>query len=279
MNRASRAKIAEDTLQILDAGRYRSPLGKSVEIAEALSYAKTNSQLYTPEQFDELRAQRRQVLKQAEPWETKFEVRNASTLEAARSLVTANPQAEVMALNFASAKNPGGGFRGGSRAQEESLARSSGLYPCIAQMTTMYETNKQFGSCLYTDHMIFSPKVPVIRDDEGELLEEPYLLSFLTAPAVNAGAVKQKETHLIEPTMLRRMEMLLSLAVVQQQQTLVLGAWGCGVFKNEPERVAGWFHKFLAGPEFQQAFRQVTFAVLDNSEEERFIGAFAEYFG
>jgi len=70
-------------------------------------------------------------------------------------------------LNFASAKNPGGGFLGGGSAQEESLARSSGLFPCINQMQQMYETNRAYRSCLYTDHMIYSPRVPVFRDDEG----------------------------------------------------------------------------------------------------------------
>src|SRR5262249_53317890 len=144
-----------------------------------------------------------------------------------------------------SAKYPGGGFLGGARAQEESLARSSGLYPCIAQMRGMYEANKQFGSCLYTDHMIYSPRVPVFRDDEGGLLAQPYAVSFLTAPAVNAGAVKEHERALVEPTMFARMEKLLSVAVVRRQHTLVLGAWGCGVFKNDTARVAQAFRRHL----------------------------------
>lgn len=278
MNRANRAKIATETLQILEIGCYTSPSGRTVSISDELCFAKENSKLFTPEMFDALRSQRRSILKGIQPQETTFDVVNCTTLAAARKWIEQEQTADVLALNFASAKNPGGGFRGGSEAQEESLARSSGLYPCIAQMSTMYETNRAYGSCLYTDHMIYSPRVPVIRDDESQLLEQPYLLSFITAPAVNAGAVKRKETHLIESTMLRRMEMLLSLAVVEKHQNVILGAWGCGVFKNEPENVADWFYRVLTGPEFQGAFRRVVFAVLDRSVEKRFVNAFEEKF-
>lgn len=111
----------------------------------------------------------------------------------------------MLALNFASARHPGGGFLGGSQAQEESLARASGLSPCLNQFQEMYDTNQRFSSCLYTDHMIYAPDVPVFRDDDDRLLEEPFLVSILTAPAVNAGAVRRNEPHHvqhIEPVML-----------------------------------------------------------------------------
>src|SRR6185437_10556724 len=96
----------------------------------------------------------------------------------------------VLALNFASARHPGGGFLKGSQAQEESLARASGLYACIAPLRGMYDANHRFRSCLYTDHLIYSPDVPVFRADNDSLLDHPYPVSFVTAPAVNAGAVR-----------------------------------------------------------------------------------------
>ena len=164
-------------------------------------------------------------------------------------------------------------------AQEESLARSSGLYACIGPMQGMYEANKAFGSCLYTDHMIYSPKVPVLRDDDGTLLEVPYPASFVTAPAVNAGAVKEHERPRVAPTMLGRMEKVLSLAVVHGHETLVLGAWGCGVFKNDTTAVARGFRHFLVESEtFRGAFRRVVFAVTDRSEERRFTSPFVAAF-
>jgi uncharacterized protein (TIGR02452 family) len=189
----------------------------------------------------------------------------------------------VLALNFASARHPGGGFLKGSQAQEESLARASGLYPCIAQLREMYDANARFPSCLYTDHMIYSPDVPVFRDDEDALLEHPYPLSFVTAPAVNVGALRRSEPEQmrqVEPVMLARMEMVLSLAVVHSHEVLVLGAWGCGVFANDPERVAGWFQSHLAGTgTFRRAFRKVVFAVFDRTETQSALRPFQRRFG
>lgn len=82
----------------------------------------------------------------------------------------------------------------------------------------MYSMNRNLGSSLYTDDMIYSPLVPVIRDDNDELLDRPFMISIITVPAVNAGAVRQKgkqeEIDLIESTMLTRTEKLLSVAVI-----------------------------------------------------------------
>lgn len=172
---------------------------------------------------------------------------------------------------------------GTRQAQEESLARATGLYPCISQMMAMYEKNRYYGSCLYLDDMIYSPQVPVIRDDNDELLNKAFLISILTAPAVNAGAVRNKgkkqEIKQIESTMLQRTEKLLSVAAVNNYQVLVLGAWGCGVFKNNPDDVARYFHYHLIeNPLFNGLFAKVVFAVLDKTKDESVINAFRKRF-
>ena len=101
--------------------------------------------------------------------------------------------ARVVALNFASAKNPGGGFLGGAKAQEEDLARSSALYACMRDQRAYYDANRHEPSLLYTDHMIYSPDVPFFRDDRLRFLEDPFLLSILTAPAPNAASNERRE--------------------------------------------------------------------------------------
>jgi uncharacterized protein (TIGR02452 family) len=208
---------------------------------------------------------------------------NETTLHAARRLLAGEAGLRVLALNFASARHPGGGFLRGSQAQEESLTRASGLYGCLSAFREMYDANARFPSCLYTDHMIYSPDVPVFRDDEDTLLECPYPLSFVTAPAVNIGALRTNEPDSlgqVEPVMLSRMEKLLSVAVVHRHDALVLGAWGCGVFGNDPERVAGWFRRHLTGDGlFRRAFRTVVFAVLDRTEGRSMIRPFERQFG
>ena len=269
--RATRAQIAKETLEILEKGFYQSPGGQVVHIKEALEAALLDSVHYRPKDFDEVFGLRDRIMvERGDQAPIEFQVINETTLSAAARLTKANGNANVLALNFASAKNPGGGFLKGSQAQEESLARASGLYPCIAQMQAMYDANRQFRSCLYTDNMIYSPGVPVFRDDRDQLLEAPYLVSFVTAPAVNAGVVRRRGTEnvgRIEDVMRGRIEKVLSLAVIHHHETLVLGAWGCGVFRNNPRDVARWFGDHLTGNGlFSRSFKKVVFAVLDRRD-------------
>ena len=277
-----RARIARETLDILERGSYTNPSGEIVSIADELAKARSASVVYSPQRFAGVLRQR-DLLPRERRQLTTFEVANETTLHAARRLIASDPPVRVLALNFASAKNPGGGFLNGSQAQEESLARASGLYSCIAPLQQMYEANRRFPSCLYTDHMIYSPDVPVFRDDADSFLEEAYLVSFLTAPAVNVGAVARKERHnlaRIEPVMMGRMERLLALAVVHGHDTLVLGAWGCGVFANNPSDVARWFAEHLLGEgRYCGVFRKVVFAVLDSSPNRATIRSFQQLFG
>lgn len=253
--RTARAAVAQQTLLILGQGEYTAPSGRRVAIRNALADAVAGTRHYDPRETERLR------VPPAATHKTAFEVTGETTLAAARRLTAAGER--VLALNFASAKNPGGGFLNGSQAQEESLARASGLYACIAPHRAMYDANRRLGTCLYTDDLLYSPDVPVFRDDDDLLLEEPYFASFLTAPAVNAGVVRRQESGQIGPTMLRRMEKLLGVAAHHDHEVLVLGAWGCGVFRNDPGEVSRWFAQVLIDGPFRGVFRQVTFAVLD----------------
>ena len=203
---------------------------------------------------------------------------NETTLVAARRLIAAGYR--PAALNFASARHPGGGFLNGARAQEESLARSSGLYACLVG-NAMYDLHEARRDAMYTDYVIYSPDVPVFRDDNGTLLAEPYLCSFITSPAVNAKVVLEREPSRraeIPKVMWRRILKVLAVAAIHGHQALVLGAWGCGAFGNDSREIAGLFQRALA-EDFRDVFAQVVFAVTDWSKERRFIGPFCEVFG
>lgn len=274
MNRENRASLAKETLDILQQGTYLAPSGRSVDISKDVAGAIQHSRLYRPSDFPT-------DLPLAPPsytGNTHIEVTPETTLEAAHRLALVSQDADVLCLNFASARNPGGGFLGGSQAQEESLARSSGLYPCLMPMTEMYEVNRRLPTCLYSDHMIYSPHVPVFRADSGLTLEQPYLVSFLSVPAVNAGAVRRNEPDsipLIQPTMQQRAARLLWIAAQHNYPTLILGAWGCGVFANDPGMVADIFaRELLDGGRFEGQFHRIVFAVYDRSETHPVVTTF-----
>jgi uncharacterized protein (TIGR02452 family) len=276
MNRETLAALGRETLNILSEGRYQSSSGLAVDVSGSLSDCVSATRLFRPADFPEEIAA--VLISHAErpivevTWET--------TLQAARRLIGEEPATdqEPLCLNFASARHPGGGFLSGSQAQEESLARSSGLYASISRQGEMYEHNRALRTCLYSDYMIYSPRVPVFRHDRGDLLDEPYVVSFITAPAVNAAAVRKNEPHNIPdilPTMRRRLARLLWAAQQMQHSTLVLGAWGCGVFGNDPASVAELFHQALGRDgSFANCFRRIVYAVHDRSSGQAVYSAF-----
>jgi uncharacterized protein (TIGR02452 family) len=277
MNRQNRALMGQETLSILSSGEYQVPNGPVVPIADAMALACAGSRLYPPGDYGELMEKAKG---KGGRFETVIGVSNRTTLEAGREMVS--QYGKVACLNFASAKNPGGGFLSGSQAQEESLARSSGLYATLQMYPEYYDYHRRGDTCLYSDHTIFSPEVPVFRDDRGLLLKEPWPCSFITTAAVNAGAVRRNEPEHereIVPIMEHRTRMVLAVALQHGCENLVLGAWGCGVFQNDPKEIAGVFERVLGEDVFTGAFARVEFAVLDGSGSVETYGAFGERFG
>lgn len=259
----------EEAVEIIHSGNYTAADGREVNVADAIAESVRGTVSYPPDA--DLPAFR------SAGHTTQFEVTNETTLNAARRLVLdgLNP----VALNFASAKHPGGGFLGGARAQEESLCRSSGLYACILN-DGMYRQHAGTRGGFYTNYAIYSPGVPVFRDDDGDLLSEPYRCAFVTSPAVNAGTYlgdgggKQVE---VTREMRERVRKVLHLMAGHGHDAAVLGAWGCGVFRNDSEVIADLFREALA-TRFAGVFKRVVFAILDWSDEKRFIGPFEERF-
>lgn len=220
--------LAAEVLAILEAGGYEIE-GNFVDLGEIQKLAVTGTKLYRPKQLAELTKHPEGV--------PEIFVSSSTTQEAA--FVWAREDSSKLAiLNFASARNPGGGFLNGAKAQEEDLCRCSGLYPCLLQCQEYYEANRQQNSLLYTDHAIFSPGVPFFRTSSyGSLLAEPYLVSVITAPAPNSGPYLEKKPDglkEIESTFLRRWKNVLRIAKDQGIERLILGAWGCGAFGGDP---------------------------------------------
>lgn len=282
-NRNTRARIARETIQILKQGFYLNNKNEKVFIREYLDYAIKNSIHYKSLMFKQVIFEREKSIKRGDrEFKTIFEVNNETTLSAAYRLTTIDKIDNCACLNFASAKNPGGGFLNGSGAQEESLARASGLYSCLQQKKLYYKLNRKHPSALYTDNMIYSPRVPVFRKDNGSFLDKPYLISIITAPAVNARILRKNEPQnidQIEPVMKSRIEKILSIALIHQIEALILGAWGCGVFKNNPRNVSNYFKEHLIKSKvFRNKFKTIIFAVLDRSKNKETLGAFKEVF-
>ncbi|MFE7168708.1 TIGR02452 family protein [Streptomyces sp. NPDC057616] len=260
--------MAQQTEQIVAAGAYRTADGREVSVAQAVEAARAGTRMYGPGPV---------AVPSAVGAETAFEVTGESSLEAARRL-----GGEVAVLNFASARNPGGGYLNGAQAQEEALCRASALYTCLVEVRQFYDHHRTHRDPFYTDRVIHSPAVPVFRDDRGGLLDEPYTAGFLTSAAPNAGVIRRtapERAGELPQALAVRAERVLEAAAAHGYRRLVLGAWGCGVFQNDPAQVAGAFRELLGpGGRFAGTFEQVTFGILDRTAGNVVRGAFARAF-
>jgi uncharacterized protein (TIGR02452 family) len=256
--------IAADNEILIDQGFYRYQDSGMVPIADAVQRAVRDTRCYGPEDLDRLlddlpsRAGR--------PWAW-IEVTAEKSLQAARRVRGEEGGGTVGVLNFASANKPGGGYLTGARAQEEDLCRCSSLYRCLLQASSYYATHRARHDPFYSHRVICSPDVPVFRDEQYRLTPAPFPVTFLTSPAPNAGEISRdapQRLPRVSAVLTARVAMILAVASHHQVDDLVLGAWGCGVFRNEPGDVAAAFRTHLTTDgRFARQFRRIVFAVYD----------------
>lgn len=266
-----RKATAKETLQIMEQGYYEYE-GKRIDIQSDMDASVRASVLITPEQGTALLEKY-----STDGGNSSVEVRteNLSTVDAIRKL-TDEGAGHIGVLNFASAKNPGGGFINGAMAQEESLAASGTLYRTLMAHEEYYQKNRAQTSMMYTDYAIYSPDVLFFRDGRFCLVECPVKASVLTLPAVNMGQIllKGEDPDKAKRVMRRRMALALAVFAEKGAKNLVLGAYGCGVFRNDPRLIATWWKELLSegmGDYFDSVFH----AVLDQSRDKNCINAFA----
>ncbi|MFI6153903.1 TIGR02452 family protein [Kitasatospora sp. NPDC051170] len=286
--------VARVNEQIAERGSYRADGGELVQVGEDLAAARAGTVSYTPSGLDAL------LREGGEPGPLgagRVEVTAEGSVEAARRLVEAGA-GPVGVLNFASARNPGGGYLRGARAQEEDLCRSALLYTCLLEAPDYYEAHRASDDLRYSHRVIVSPGVPVIRGGRGELLARPYPVTFLTSPAPNAGELERRSAGSdvrgsdvrgsdvrgsdvrgadVRGVLAERALRVLAAAARHEVRTLVLGAWGCGVFRNDPAQVAEAFEDALG--RYGAAFERVVFAVWDRSPVSANRAAFEARFG
>ena len=167
---------------------------------------------------------------------------------------------KICILNFASSTKPGGGYLNGRGAQEETLCRQTLLYPTL-KGSFMYTFNKSNGSKPEgSDSMIYSPNVHVIRDDNYNRIR-PFTVNVISSPAVDN---RSGNIHHSKEIMENRIRKIILLAAAEKNDVLILGAFGCGVFKNDPFESATIFKKILVDEGFKNHFDSVIFPIYKN---------------
>ena len=261
--------IAQETIKITGRREYQYH-GETVRLP-AKDY--DSVVVITPELAQELLSDPLPEPERNSPCKT--EVTTEDTFAAAQRLGNA------LALNFANAHRAGGGFLLGANAQEEALCRCSTLYASItsADASEMYRFNNTHIRATDSDYMLLSRDVCVFRDHHCELLPEPWETAVITAPAPNRrGAAVFTSKNTLAETFLHRSLIILRTAVKYGYKNLVLGAWGCGAFGNDPETVAGCFKQALAADNLSCYFDTVCFAIYGSESSKNHL-AFKSVFG
>ena len=261
-DRNERIKIAAETVEISKKGTYTSYQGKKVSFDAAL-----DTEFWDAKDLENLSAEDAVAVDQnvgSNPAASRPSIICVDEDVVATVLRLAEEgmdMSRVGVLNFASARHAGGGFLNGAMAQEEAIAYCSNLY--VNQIVTpYYDQNAKVRSAMYTDHMIWSG-ITFFRDSKYRFLEKPVKTNVLTSPAVNMGQVRIKGENeaIAKRVMKHRMGLVLDLFAEKGCKTIVLGAFGCGVFQNDPDDVAqNWIDLI---EEKGHHFDQIIMTVLD----------------
>lgn len=239
------------------------------------------------DKFDSLKTlteasiKRQQVIKEADlvtfeankyPAPCKIYVTKNGTMQAAANY----PGKKVAVLNFASATTPGGGVEKGASAQEECLCRVSNLFLCLSDQTVwepFYQAHRNECNNIHNDDIIYTPDVHIIKDDSYQdyIESDQFDVDVITCAAPNLGENPNNPFNVdaINPVTIRPEELfrvhykraakIMQVAASKGVEVLILGAFGCGVFRNDPAVVAKAYKEALQN--FRHAFKEVEFAI------------------
>ena len=207
----------------------------------------------------------------------KVVVSGKRSLEAAE--VYAKQGKKVCVLNFASATNPGGGVVNGSSAQEECICRCTTLYPCLntdAMWNAFYKLHRKVANPLDNNDCLYTPDVCVFKSDtnfpEALPKDEWWNVNIITCAAPNlrerpSNAMNPHDgdkaakitTEELEKLLTSRVRRIFEIAVAKGNEVLILGAFGCGAFRNPPAIVANVFNTVMQ--DYLCSFDTIEYAV------------------
>jgi uncharacterized protein (TIGR02452 family) len=270
MNREERKQVAADTLRICERGGFYFD-GEWFDISEDISVCVRATEI--------IDAGLDSGASSSDGRDAgEIYITEENTLDAAKRILDETSRVPLI-LNFASAKHPGGGFLGGSLSQEEDIAYRSSLYASLSSKKEYYEESlTDLRGGLYFDKQIYSKGLTVFRNSDYTLTA-PWQADCISAPAPNRNAALTRgiTEEEITNTMHRRAEAVLNTAAAKGAKDIILGAYGCGVFGNNPETVAEVFYTLLNKENKKASFRTITFAIPDKTSKNH--KAFAKVFG
>ncbi|MCR5822908.1 MAG: TIGR02452 family protein [Lachnospiraceae bacterium] len=255
-----RVAVFEDTLDWIN---------NDPDLSDSVAAAKQNTTVFYEDDYPDFNA--------AKTKNTRITVTGDRSYQAAMRLHKDNPGAKIAVMNFANAFHAGGGVAKGSSAQEESLCRTSTLYPLLYRRTlrdSFYKHHNDLHTPRATDSLIYTEGVIVCKTDEDlpkRMPKEDWVkVDVITIAAPDLRDKSNQHASLVNGgTYMSNAELfgyhvkraihMLTCAAAKGADILVLGAFGCGAFRNDPEVVARAYKAALQ--EFPKVFERIEFAV------------------
>ncbi len=277
-SREERIKVFEDTKAWIESDK---------DLSESIIYAKKHTDVFYEDVYPDFEIN--------DKYETVITVTGDRSYQAAMRLHRENPDYKIAVMNFANAFHAGGGVTSGASAQEESLCRTSTLYPLLYRRTlrdSFYAHHKKLNTHKASDSLIYTEGVVICKTDTDlpqRMPKEDWVkvdVITIAAPDIRnrsnihipvAGSrVNMNDAELLGYHVKRAIHMF-TCAAAKKADVLVLGAFGCGAFQNNPETVARAYKIAIA--EFPKVFKKIEFAVYCSPRDVRNYQVFDEVLG
>lgn len=184
-----------------------------------------------------------------------------------------NAKGNVAVLNFGDYVLPGGQFLQGGRAQEESLCGASFLYNVLIDVYDYYNVNqKRKNKGYYDNSYILSPGIRFF--DKANKLTKDVTVITGAMPHLTRWNKYDKSPEEYYKIIYYRVKGALELAAASGVDTFIVGAWGCGVFHNEPSIVAKAFNDLWVNEGYNKKIPILYFAIPDEEKLNVFQNAF-----
>ncbi len=280
--RENNIAILNDTLGILDNGYYITDFGKRVNL-KLTKQQMLECTVYLPEEVEKICKSKDFSHVHVLGGRVGVGCENMDSYSLARKraknasfLLSKKEEQRVLVLNLANPVHPGGGVRRGANAQEEDLCRKSSLLLSLEGKTARkyYDYNDSLHTYMGSDAIIITPDVEIIKDEKGNLLDETTVVSVMTcaAPMLRNGMEGMTQAQ-YEQMVYNRITGMLKVAASFGYKMLVLGAFGCGAFRNDAHVVSDLFYRVMKefnydGMSLNDMFRRIDFAVLDRTADQ-----------
>jgi len=259
-NHAQRIEVFQDTLNWIESDK---------DLSASVAKAKKLTEVFYEDDYPDLNVDN--------TYDTDITVTSDRSFQAAMRLVAHNPGCKVAVMNFANAFHAGGGVVRGASAQEECLCRTSTLYPLIYRKSlynSFYKYHKDKNTPKASDSLIYTEGVVICKTDE-DIPKRMDKKDWVTVDVITIAAPDLRKTSNVFFGLVngggnmsdaelfgyhvKRAIHMFTVAASKGADVLVLGAFGCGAFQNNPEVVARAYK--IAIQEFPKVFKKIEFAV------------------